>query len=76
MEAAKKISIECACGAISDLSCDGCGTPVCSSCHTKQISSFDPQNIVVKHYCSACSEDIKMNAWGNLYWKNLVALCS
>ncbi|NLW66320.1 MAG: hypothetical protein GXY28_00825 [Bacteriovoracaceae bacterium] len=76
MEAAKKIIFECACGTISDLSCDGCGAPVCGSCGTRQISSFDPLNIEVRHYCLHCSQDAGKNVWGNLYWKELVSLYS
>jgi len=76
MKAAKKLATQCACGAVSDLSCDGCGTPVCGTCCIKQISSYDPKNIVVKHYCADCSEDANKNPWGILYWRDLVSLYS
>ena len=72
MEAARKILFACACGAVTELSCDGCGKPVCSVCSTRQIVSFDPQAIEVRHYCAGCSEDEKRNTWGNLYWETLV----
>ncbi len=72
MEAAKKIIFACACGAVTELSCDGCGKPVCSVCAARQIVSFDPQVIEVRHYCADCSEDEKRNTWGNLYWETLM----
>jgi hypothetical protein len=49
---------------------------VCGSCGTRQISSFDPLNIEVRHYCPHCSQDAGKNVWGNLYWKELVSLYS
>ncbi|HNY66106.1 MAG TPA: hypothetical protein PKM41_11765 [Deltaproteobacteria bacterium] len=73
MEAAKKPA-ECSCGAISDVVCDGCGKTICSMCSTRQICSFDPRHILVKHYCQACAHDVRKNVWGELYWKGLISL--
>ena len=72
MEAAKKIVFACGCGAVTDLACDRCGKPLCSSCSTRQIVSLDLQAIEIRHYCSGCSEDENRNAWGRLYWETLV----
>jgi hypothetical protein len=73
MEAARKL-IQCECTAVSDLSCNGCGKPVCTECSTVEICSFDAKNIQVKHYCPHCSQDAAKNTWGALYWKELVSL--
>ncbi len=73
MEAAKNI-IQCSCGAISDVVCEGCGKTVCSGCFTRQTCTFDANNIVIKHYCPQCAHDIRKNVWRELYWKNLAAL--
>jgi len=72
MKAAKKIVFACGCGAVTDLSCDGCGKPVCGTCAARQVVSFDPMAIEIRHYCASCSEDENRNTWGNLYWEALV----
>lgn len=69
-----EICNKCSCGAISDMVCDGCGKAVCSACFTRQICSFEADNIVVKHYCPKCARDIRKDVWGALYWKELVSL--
>jgi hypothetical protein len=74
MDAAKKMIVECSCGTISDVVCDGCGKTLCSMCSTAQICSFDPARIQIKHYCSGCATDVRKNVWGELYWKELVSL--
>lgn len=73
METARKLS-ECSCGAISDLSCDGCGRVVCNRCHTREIDVYDARSIVVKCYCKSCGTSDRKNAWSTLYWKKLVSL--
>jgi hypothetical protein len=73
MEAARKLN-ECECRAVTDLLCDGCGKTVCTVCSTTEICSFDPKNIQVKHYCHECIRNVAKNPWGELYWKNLVAM--
>lgn len=73
MEAARKLN-ECECTAGTDVSCDGCGMPVCTVCSTIEICSFDPKNIQVKHYCRECSQNAAKNTWGELYWTKLVSM--
>ncbi len=73
MEAARKLN-ECECTAVTDVSCDGCGRPVCTVCSVAEICSFDPKNIRAKHYCYECSGNAAINTWGGLYWEKLVSM--
>jgi len=73
MQPARKLD-ECACGVHSELSCSGCGTPVCRHCSHQEITTNDPRNITNAYYCPACKADPKKNTWGTLYWDSLAAL--
>lgn len=73
MEAARKLN-ECECRAVTDVLCDGCGRPVCAACSVSEICSFDPKNILIKHYCRGCSQNAAVNTWGEIYWEKLVSL--
>ena len=70
MQPALRLDV-CICGIHSETSCSGCGTPVCRYCSHLEITTCDPKNIVLNHYCPACKKDIKKNPWGNLYWDGL-----
>jgi hypothetical protein len=39
-----------------------------------EITTNDPKNIIVAHYCPACAQDPKKNTWGTLYWRGLAGL--
>jgi hypothetical protein len=72
MGAATRI-IECSCGTISDVVCDGCGQTVCSRCSTAQMCFFGPGHVQIKRYCSGCASDVRKNVWGELYWKAITS---
>ena len=75
MQAAEKLA-ECVCGISTEISCAGCGKPVCKHCGIDQIVSFDPKNVKVEYYCEKCFHDPSKNVWGTLYWENIVSLYS
>jgi hypothetical protein len=41
-------------------------------CAARQIVSFNPPAIEIRHYCAGCSEDENRDAWESLYWETLV----
>jgi NMD protein affecting ribosome stability and mRNA decay len=74
MEAAGKSMLQCECGRLTNLSCEGCGMPVCSRCAVRQIGTQDRKNLVYKHYCPHCIEEAHRNPWEPLYWKKIMTL--
>ncbi len=73
MQPALKLDV-CACGIHTEISCTGCGTPVCRHCSHQEITTNDPKDIIVTYFCPACKTDPKKNPWGILYWDGLKAL--
>ena len=73
MQPARKLDA-CSCGIHTETSCSGCGTPVCRHCGHQEITTFDPENIIVVHFCPTCKADPKINSWGTLYWEGLAGL--
>ena len=68
MQPVRKLDV-CICGIHTETSCSGCEVPVCRHCGHQEISIFDPQHIVVVHFCPTCKTNPKINSWGTLYWE-------